>query len=151
MPMSSSIENIRRMEELSHEMGSRYKAAMYIAAKARRLKESCYHVIFDSEAVEWAISGVPPAHLGESLKRRLEQTMETTEEDQIAEVLEWVEDEQIKSAVMSSCRLTEQNHQIMLDYHGIKDKGARTRIRILTKMAMIPELTPKTEHQKQIR
>lgn len=138
-----SIKSIQRTPEIIERYGSAFLAVNCIAMKARKLKEQCYGVIQDSEAVEWAMSGDPPAKLDATLQRRVQKEEGVSEDDRLNSILDSIEEKDIRQAVLKSFKLSKQRHQVMFDYNGIKDRGIRTRIRILTKMIYIPDLTIK--------
>lgn len=138
-----SVKSIQKTPEIIDRYGSAFLAVNCIARKARKLKEDCYGVIQDSEAVEWAMSGDPPAKLDMTLKRRIEREEGMSEDDRLNSILDSIEESNIRKAVLNSFKLSKQRHQLMFDYNGIKDRGIRTRIRILTKMIYIPDRTIK--------
>lgn len=131
------MKSISRTDELIRRYGSQYSATIHVAKKARQLKESCYNVILDSQAVEWAISGIPPENLGETIKKRMKQEEGMSQEDRLLTILDSIDENDIRVAVQNSYKLSEKNKQIAFDYNGIKDRGIRTRIRILTKLAYL--------------
>lgn len=131
------MKSIAKTEELIKKFGSQYAATVHVATKARKLKESSYNVILDSQAVVWAITGEPPENLGESIKKRIQQEEGISQEDRIKAILDSIDEDDIRVAVINSCKLSSRSKQIAFDYNGIKDKGKRTRVRILTKLAFL--------------
>lgn len=131
------MKSIEIMEGIINHYGSRYPAIHRVADKARELKESCYNVILDSQAVEWAITGVPPANLEEAIRARVQSEEGASQEDRLTTILDSIAEDDIRIAVRNSYNLSTKNKQIAFDYNGIKDRGTRTRIRILTKLAFI--------------
>lgn len=133
-----AINSLDKVHEIVKKSGSAYRATNTIAAKARKLKESCHHVISDSEAVDWAITGVPPENLDNALKVKAQKDVGISKEDRLSLVLDTIEQEDIREAVLKSYKLSVKNHQVSFDYNSIKDRGTRTRIRILTRVAFLP-------------
>lgn len=138
-----SVNSIKRTHEVVQRYGSAFLAVNCIAQKARKLKDACHGVIQDSEAVSWAISGEPPINLDDAVKRKIQREEGLSEEDRLNRILDSIEDRDIRKAVLNSFKLSKQRHQLIFDYNNIKDRGVRSRIRILTKMTFIPDMTIK--------
>lgn len=131
------MKSIANTENIIKKYGSRYAAITQVANEARRLKESCYNVILDSQAVEWALSGIPPENLAEAIKTRVQKEEGISQEDRLTSILNTIDEDDIRIAVRNSYNLSTRNKQIVFDYNGIKDRGTRTRIRVLTKLAFL--------------
>jgi len=130
------VEDNQKMAALVAKTGSPYSAAMYAAKKARRLKAESYHVINDSVALEWAISGKQPEGLDDRIKRQMEKD-EIEDTDRLQVVLDTIEDESVRVAVLNSYRATIRAKRLVYDYNDIRDEHMKAKIRILTKMAYI--------------
>lgn len=128
----------QKMKDLVAKTGSPYAACMYAAKKGRQLQKESYNVLSESAALSWAISGSPPKDIEERIQSRMKQeNVEIQESDKLENILSSIEEENIRIAVKNSYRASTRLKRITYDYNGIKDKGIRTRIRILVRMAVL--------------
>lgn len=132
-------DDAEKINKIKEKFGNNsYAACMYVAKKARKLQEESYNVISESEAVEWAISDKRPDNLDEKIKIKQEKEKDEIQPtDRLNSVLDSIEQENIRIAVMNSYKLSIKFKRLVYDYNNIEDKYLRAKIRILTKMAYI--------------
>ena len=131
------IDDNKDMKDLVRKTGSPYAACIYAAKKGRQLQQSVNNVISESESLSWAISGRIPKDLERRIQAKLQNTEEISESTKLGDILSTIEEDNIRVAVLNSYRTSVRMKQLVFDYNGIKDRGIRTRIRILVRMVFL--------------
>lgn len=130
------VNDNEKMNDLVKNLNSPYAACLYSAKIAKQLQKDANNVISESDALTWAISGIPPSNLEKKLKIKFSKE-NIRESDRIDTVLANIDEDYIRSAVLKSYRASIRSKRLVYEYNGITDKYIKTRIRILTKMAFI--------------
>lgn len=131
------IKDRDKMQNIINQTGSKFAACMYTAKKGRQLQQKVNNVITESEALSWAITDDPPENLEIRLQNQAQNFEKIETPDKTENILANINEDNIREAVISSYHLSTHQKQIVFDYNGIKDKGIRTRIRILTRMLFL--------------
>lgn len=106
-----------------------YEAVNHLSRKARQFAEKHDNVVLHSEALTWALLNEIPNSLDlyTAIKGKKKQR------DILADnVMQYVDDEGIKSAVKSSIRESMHANHLIYIYDNVKDENRMKRIRILT-------------------
>lgn len=131
------VNDNEKMYDLIKKLNSPYAACMYAAKKARNLQTDTNNVISESDALSWAISGIPPSNLEKKLKIKFTKDQDVKNSERIDNILATIDEDYIRDAVLKSYRASVRSKRLVYDYANITDKHIRARIRILTKMAFI--------------
>lgn len=108
----------------------KFYAVAVIGRMASNLVGKYKGVILPSEAISWLFTGERPEILNEYKRCQLTYEFTTFEED----VLELVEDKEIKDCVIESIKKSDENQNLTYCYKGVKDTNYKARIRILTRI-----------------
>lgn len=98
------ITDRKLYDKLTAAFGNPYAAVIYISKLARELSKTVDYDILDSQALSWAITGVKPepAKIPTSAKMAIKLP--------IADVLQLVDDTEVKEAVVESLRHSVDNY-----------------------------------------
>ena len=108
----------------------KFYAVAVIGRMASNLVKKYKGVILPSEAISWLFTGDRPEILNKYKRYQLTYEFTTFEED----VLELVEDEEIKACVIESIKESKKNQNLTYFYKDVKDTNCKARIRILTRI-----------------
>lgn len=89
---------------LTAAFGNSYAAVIYISKLARKLSKTVNYDVLDSQALSWAITGIQPQPI------KLPVSIKLAVKLPIAEVLQLVDDEEVKDAVIESLRHSVDNY-----------------------------------------
>ena len=98
------ITDRKLYDRLTAAFGNPYAAVIYISKLARELSKTVDYDILDSQALSWAITGVKPQPVKIPTSAKLAIKLP------IAEVLQLVDDEEVKDAVLESLRHSVSNY-----------------------------------------
>lgn len=109
--------------------GNRFLACREISNKADAILKSTGHVVSESEAVSWAITGVPPVTGG-----RNQLTFSAPKTKYSVELLSYVDDEGVKEAAEESFSQSVRLGHLTFYYPTKLNKYQKARARVLTRM-----------------
>lgn len=98
------ITDRKLYDRLTAAFGNPYAAVIYISKLARELSKTVDYDILDSQALSWAITGIKPQPVKIPTSAKLAIKLP------IAEVLQLVDDEEVKDAVIESLRHSVSNY-----------------------------------------
>ena len=126
----SLADDMPFIHELEKTM-PRYRIVMMIAAKARQKAKECDYHITDSQAITWAIRGIAPRF---NRPNRQVGAISRFEQNYLNELLCYVDDPEVQSAVIESYRESKASQNLVYIYKTIEDEPRRARVRVLVRM-----------------
>lgn len=112
--------------------GNVFEASNLVANLARTVCKRYNHVISESQAIHWLISGEKPRIIDEVGK--LKYTYPSKKLSPLTDRLCSIDDEEIKQAVQSSFTESKKREDLTYLYNNIKDEHTQARVRILVRM-----------------
>ena len=119
-------------EDKEKEYGCKYAAVNAIAMKAREKLQSTEHRCSVSDAIRWATTGEEPEITVNPVAAR--KIWDSPYHDVVDRVLDDVDDESIRSAVLASVADSQCENHLIYNYTGVEDERKKSRVRVLTRM-----------------
>lgn len=126
----SIIDNKSFQKYIEKYDSDKFYAVAVIGRMASNLVRKYNGVILPSEAISWIFTGERPEILNKYKRYQLTYQFTTFEDD----VLELVEDEEIKDCVIESMQKSIENQNLTYCYKDVEDTSYKARIRILTRI-----------------